>query len=189
MTATLEVNCENRPANSQNVEGQIGPDSEAEVLVTAHVDAHDISEGARDNGVGSALVVEVARLLSESEVDLDTGVRFITFGSEEIGLLGAYHWMKSHDPDHVKYIVNIDGAGYSRTLRINTHGFDAIESAVNDVSNTLSISIETYSMMRPHGDHWAFVEQGIPAAYTKSVQEVEGRSWGHTHADTLDTLL
>lgn len=52
--------------------GELGPDTNEAVLLTAHVDAHDIAPGANDNGAGAVLVVEVARLLTQIEEELDT---------------------------------------------------------------------------------------------------------------------
>jgi len=184
--ARLEIDCRNEPARSRNVEAVVGPDTNEEVLLTAHVDGHDVGEAANDNGVGTVLVSEVGRLLSQ--VDLDTRVRLLVFGAEEIGLYGAYHWVATHDHSQVKCIVNIDGAGYSRNLEIHTHGFDAIGEAFREVSADLSVPIDVSSGIRPHSDHWPFVQAGIAGAQARSTAEESGRGWGHTHGDTLDKL-
>ncbi|WP_132058578.1 M28 family peptidase [Halorussus amylolyticus] len=186
--AELSVECRNEPATSRNIEAVIGPDTDEEVLLTAHVDAHDVGEGANDNGVGTVLVSEVGRLLTQIEDDLETKVRLLVFGSEEVGLFGAYHWADTHDPEQVKCIVNIDGAGYSRNLDIHTHGFDAIGDAFEEVSDELGIPIRVNSGIRPHSDHWPFVQKGIAGCQARSTSEGSGRGWGHTHGDTLDKL-
>ncbi|MEF8757104.1 MAG: M28 family peptidase [Halobacteriales archaeon] len=189
-TATLEVECRNEPATSRNVEGVVGPDTDREVLVTAHVDAHDIAEGANDNGAGSALVAEVGRLLARAEADdvLDTRVRLITFGSEEIGLYGAYHWAETHDIGDVKAVINVDGAGNSRNLRVGTNGFENFEDAFEAVTDGYDAPLSTDDTVSPHGDQWPFVQEGVPAVMASTTSEGEGRGWGHTHADTLDKL-
>ncbi|MEF8789056.1 MAG: M28 family peptidase [Haloarculaceae archaeon] len=187
-TVRLSVDCRNDPSTSVNVEGVIGPDTDEEVLVTAHVDAHDVAEGARDNGVGCALVAEVGRLLAAVEDDLSTRVRLVTFGSEEIGLLGAHHFLDTHDHDSVKCVLNVDGAGESRTPRVRTYEFDAMRSAAEAVTDDLDVPLETESGLSPHTDAWPFAEAGIPAVTAGSAREGSGRGWGHTHADTLDKL-
>ena len=186
--ARLSVECRNEPAESRNIEAVVGPDTDEEVLLTAHVDGHDVGKAANDNGVGTVLVSEVGRLLSRIEGDLETQVRLLVFGAEEVGLYGAYHWVATHDRDRVKCIVNIDGAGYSRNLDIYTHGFDAIGAAFEEVSDDLSVPIEVSSGIRPHSDHWPFVQEGIAGAQARSTAEGSGRGWGHTHGDTLDKL-
>lgn len=189
-TATLSVECRNEPTTSRNVEAVVGPaDPETpEVLVTAHVDAHDVAEGANDNGAGSALVAEVGRLLARVEDDLDARVRLVTFGSEEIGLWGAYHWAESHDLDAVKAVVNVDGAGGSRNLGIGANEFDALAEAFEDATDALGVPLSRNDTISPHGDQWAFVQEGVPAVMAHAESEGTGRGWGHTHADTLDKL-
>jgi Zn-dependent M28 family amino/carboxypeptidase len=192
--ATLSVECRNEPTTSRNVEGVVGPDGSEggddgrEVLVTAHVDAHDIAEGANDNGAGSALVAEIGRLLAQVEDDLDTRVRLVTFGSEEIGLWGAYHWAETHDLDAVKAVVNLDGAGNSRNLGLGANEFDDLAAVFEDVTDELDAPLSRHDTISPHGDQWAFVQEGVPAVMTHTESESSGRGWGHTHADTLDKL-
>ena len=188
LEASLSVDCRNEPATSRNVEGTLGPDTDEEVLLTAHLDAHDIAEGANDNGVGSVLVAEVARLLADVEEDLDTRVRFLVFGAEEVGLFGAYHWVETHPHEQVKAVVNVDGAGYSRNLDVYTHRFGEIGGAFEEVADEHGVPIDVSDGVRPHSDHWPFAQEGIPAAQARSSSGESGRGWGHTHADTLDKL-
>ncbi|MFB6148556.1 MAG: M28 family peptidase [Halobacteriales archaeon] len=186
--AHLDIDCRNEDTHSRNVEAVIGPDTDEEVLVTAHVDAHDIAEGANDNGTGSALVCEVGRLLKQVEDDLETRVRVMTFGAEEVGLYGAYEWADTHDLENMKCIINIDGAGYSRNLEVYTHTFDPIGEAFKATSDDLGIPIVVDDGIRPHSDHWPFVQKGAAGAQARSSSEGSGRGWGHTHGDTLDKL-
>ena len=184
----LSVDCRNEPATSRNVVGEVGPATEDEVLLTAHVDAHDVSEGANDNGAGCALVAEVGRLLATVEDDLETRVRLVTFGSEEIGLYGAYHDAATRDLKNVKCVVNVDGAGNSRNLRVGTNGFEGLERVFEALAEDRDVPLSTHDTVSPHGDQWAYVEEGVPAVMASSVSEGSGRGWGHTHADTLDKL-
>ncbi|GAB7090543.1 M28 family metallopeptidase [Halorubrum luteum] len=186
--ATLSVDARNDPATSENVEAVLGPETDEEVLFTAHVDAHDVGTGANDNGFGAALAVGVARILSAIEEELDTRVRIAVFGAEETGLYGSYYWTHTHDLDRVKCVVNADGAGYSRDLEIHTHGIEAIGEAFEEVSDELGVPIRTEDGLRPHSDHWPFVQRGVAAAQARSTSDDSGRGWGHTHGDTLDKL-
>jgi aminopeptidase YwaD len=186
--AELAVDCRNEPATSRNVEATVGPDTDEEVLVTAHLDAHDVAEGANDNGVGTVVVAEVGRLLARAEPELDTRVRLVPFGSEEIGLYGAYHWADSHGLDDVRAVVNVDGAGNSRRLRVGTNGFEDLAATIEDAQDDLDAPVSTDDTVSPHGDQWAFVERGVPAAFVSTESDESGRGWGHTHADTLDKL-
>lgn len=184
----LSVNCRNAPATSVNIEGTFGPESGEELLFTAHVDAHDISEGANDNGAGTAIVAAVVRILAAPEVDLQTKVQFVVFGAEEIGLCGAYHWADTHDLSGVKAIVNVDGAGYSNDLRLMTSGFDRVEETLTRAAEAFSVPVTTYREVHPHADQWALVQEGVPGVMAGSKKPDGGRGYGHTHADTLEKI-
>jgi Predicted aminopeptidases len=190
LNVRVEAACHNEPATSRNVAARVGPEpgDRPAVLVTAHVDGHDIGDGALDNAAGSAVVAEVGRLLTAVEDRLDHPVQLVTFGSEEIGLRGAYRWVETHDREAIKCVVNVDGAGSSRTLRVNANGFDELERIFQATTDAFDAPLSTNNTISPHGDQWAFVQEGIPAAMTSSTSDSSGRGWGHTHADTLDKL-
>jgi Zn-dependent M28 family amino/carboxypeptidase len=188
LDVTVEVDCRNEPTTSVNAVADVGPDTDEAVLLTAHVDAHDVSDGANDNGAGSALVAEVGRLLASVEDDLDTRVRLITFGSEEIGLWGAYHTAETTPRDEIACVVNLDGACSSRNLRIGTNGFDGMRAVFEAVTDAFDAPLSVGETISPHGDQWAFVQEGIPAVMASTTSDQSGRGWGHTHADTLDKL-
>jgi len=187
LTVTLNSDCSGFPATSQNVSGSLGPDTDRQVLVTAHYDSHDIAEGAGDNGCGTALMVELARLLEQVADDLETRVRFVAFGAEELGMLGAEHWLQTHDGDRVKCQINIDGVGNSETLKVNNNGFEPVARTFNAVADELHSPIESEAVIRPHGDQWPFVKRGIPGIMTGSAGD--GRfPYAHTAADTIDKI-
>lgn len=58
-------------------------------IVGAHMDGIGWGEAADDNGYGTALVMEVARVLNRPDVRTDRSVRFILWNNEETGLDGA----------------------------------------------------------------------------------------------------
>ena len=186
--AELTVECELEHQPSANVSARLGPDTDEEILLTAHHDAHDIAEGANDNGCGCALVAEVARLLKTVEDDLDTAVRATTFGAEEIGLRGSTYAVDQLDHDDITAVFNLDGIGTTRDLAVDTHGFSEIARAAEVVDERGSTPIEVNEKVNTHSDHWPFAREGVPAAMAYSVGGDDRRGWGHTHADTLDKL-
>ncbi|MDZ7746225.1 MAG: M28 family metallopeptidase [Halobacteriales archaeon] len=185
---TVTTSAETGEAVSQNVHATLGPDSDETLLVTSHVDAHDIAEGAVDNGAGTAMVVELARTLAEREAELDTRVEFVCFGAEEVGLVGSSHLASERDLETVKAVLNLDGVVQGRNLAAHTHGFDALNAAVNRVSDRLKQPFTANPNHGPHSDHWPFVERGVPGLHVYAETGDEGRGWGHTRADTLDKL-
>ncbi len=67
--------------------GAIHPDEM--YIVAAHMDGHGWGEAANDDGSGTALVMELARIFSMPDVETDRSIRFALWNNEETGLNGA----------------------------------------------------------------------------------------------------
>ncbi len=58
-------------------------------IVAAHMDGHGWGEAANDDGSGTALVMELARIFSMPDVQTERTIRFALWNNEETGLNGA----------------------------------------------------------------------------------------------------
>jgi len=58
-------------------------------IVGAHMDGHGWGEAANDDGSGTALVMELARIFSLPDVQTERTIRFALWNNEETGLDGA----------------------------------------------------------------------------------------------------
>jgi Peptidase family M28 len=58
-------------------------------IVGGHMDGHGWGEAANDDGSGTALVMELARVFSMPDVRTDRSIRFALWNNEETGLNGA----------------------------------------------------------------------------------------------------
>jgi hypothetical protein len=58
-------------------------------IVGAHMDGHGWGEAANDDGSGTALVMELARVFSSPDVQTERSIRFALWNNEETGLNGA----------------------------------------------------------------------------------------------------
>ena len=58
-------------------------------IVSAHMDGHGWGEAANDNGSGTALVMELARILSRPDVVTERTIRFALWNNEETGHQGS----------------------------------------------------------------------------------------------------
>jgi hypothetical protein len=58
-------------------------------ILGAHMDGHGFGAAANDDGSGTALVMELARVLNAPDVQTERSVRFALWNNEETGLNGA----------------------------------------------------------------------------------------------------
>ncbi|MDB4874207.1 MAG: peptidase [Gemmatimonadetes bacterium] len=58
-------------------------------IVGGHMDGHGWGEAANDDGSGTALVMELARIFSSPDVQTDRSIRFVLWNNEETGTNGA----------------------------------------------------------------------------------------------------
>src|SRR6478735_10401206 len=63
--------------------------TEETYIVAAHMDGHGWGEAANDDGSGTALVMELARVFSGPDVQTDRSIRFALWNNEETGLNGS----------------------------------------------------------------------------------------------------
>ena len=99
-------------AKSHNVIAEKDFDTNKKTIVfSAHYDASRNSIGATDNGSGTAVLLETAKLIEPYIENLDYNVRIIFFGSEEYYLSGSKSYLLSLDEKELNNIIacfNID---------------------------------------------------------------------------------
>jgi hypothetical protein len=64
-------------------------------IVSAHMDGRGFGEAANDDGSGTALVMELARIFSGPDVETGRSIRFILWNNEETGLNGARAYVEA----------------------------------------------------------------------------------------------
>src|SRR5271155_1975434 len=74
------------------------------VMIGGHFDSWHSATGATDNGAGSAVMMEVVRILKALDLKMDRTVRIGLWSGEEEGLLGSKAYVKEHfgDPKSMK---------------------------------------------------------------------------------------
>jgi carboxypeptidase Q len=98
----LEINSnvhyEDGDTHARNVFADLpGKDAKAGyVMAGAHLDSWVAGDGAADNGVGCAIVMEAARILSAVDVQPKRTIRFALWSGEEQGLLGSSAFIQQH---------------------------------------------------------------------------------------------
>jgi acetylornithine deacetylase/succinyl-diaminopimelate desuccinylase-like protein len=101
--------------SSANIVAEFPPGTphDKEVIISAHWDSYRDSPGADDNGSGVGVLLELARYFSTFEHDLGGRIKFVSFGAEELGVVGSRAYLDLHQDDLQDCILlfNMDQVG------------------------------------------------------------------------------
>lgn len=98
------------PGESGNLVARIpGVDPSKAVILGAHIDSPD-SPGALDDGSGSVILLETARVLDAAQTQPPVDLYLVWFGSEELGLYGSATFCSTHQEllDRTLAMLQID---------------------------------------------------------------------------------
>lgn len=101
---------------NHNVIAEIpGNKDKSVILIAAHLDSWDISEGAHDNGAGVVQVLEVLRAFKKLDIKNRHTIRFVLFANEENGVHGGETYAASVKKSGEKHLFAIesDAGGFS----------------------------------------------------------------------------
>lgn len=194
VTLKLQTTDVNEPRTSWNVVADLPghENTEEMVVVGCHYDGHDISQGAHDPASGMVSVIEASRVLSAYAADsLKCTVRFIAFGTEEIGLTGAFRYVDAHasELDNIRFMLNMDAAGGSSRKGVVLHCWDALEPFFNTASEQMNTEMPIGQKVHSYSDHFPFFLKGVPSSHMGDPEALPaGRGFGHTAYDTLDKV-
>lgn len=176
--ATLEVDIEKIEKTSYVVEAKLKPkknkDTGQIVTIGAHHDSVPNGPGANDDASGVSAVLELARIFANTPID--TEVRFLTFGSEERGMVGSSFYvdqLPQSDIDRIVAHFQMDMIGGAEAGEDHPLGglimytIDGKKNLVTDLG--ASSSSRVYDVAIPYGqlgrsDHQPFHDVGIPSA-------------------------
>ena len=194
VTLKLKTTDINEPRTSWNVVADLPghENSEEMIILGCHYDGHDISQGAHDPASGMVSVIEAARALSTYAADsLKRTVRFIAFGTEEIGLTGAFRYVDAHatELDNIRFMLNMDAAGGTSRKGIVLHCWDTLESFFNIARQQMHAEMPVGQKVHSYSDHFPFFLKGVPSCHMGDPEAPPGgRGFGHTAYDTLEKV-
>ena len=167
-----------------------GPNSSDDmIIVGGHYDGHDIAHGAVDNASGTVAVLEAARLLAPLRDHLNCTVRFVLFGSEEMGLVGSYQMAEQMKDamDKIRFVFNLDCVGSPGRLVMMMQNCPELLDFFTEQVESFPADIQVADHFVPFSDHFPFIKHGVPAAMMVTPGS-GGRGWGHTLADTFEKV-
>jgi carboxypeptidase Q len=159
------------------------------ILLGAHLDSWDYGTGAQDNGSGSAMVLEAARVLAAMGQPRRS-IRFALWGGEEEGVLGSYAYTQQHTAELEKCIavLNTDnGAGHPKGWKVE--GRKDLADAMAPISQSLKgLDGDDLSQDVTYDtDHGPFMLYGIPALDLE-VDMTHYMEVHHKSSDTFDKV-
>ena len=173
---SLKATMSDRDVDGLNIIGEIpGGDRKDEiVMVGAHFDSWHSGTGATDNGAGSAVMIEVMRILKALNLKLDRTVRIGLWGGEEQGLFGSRAYVKEHFADSKTMQVasehgklsgyfNLDNGG-GKIRGVYLQGHEAMRPIFESwLAPFRDMGVTTVSIRNTGGtDHLSFAAVGLP---------------------------
>jgi aminopeptidase YwaD len=164
--ATVRVRMSNdatvTTAQSQNVVAR-APGGDCRVIIGGHYDSVPAGPGANDNGSGTVVAMEMARVLATRGETAH--VCFTLFGSEELGLLGsAYYVSQLADADRKAIVgmLNFDMLAVGTELPFV--GTDTLTALAAQIAGSLGVPGRASADPPGTGsDHASFIQLNIPA--------------------------
>jgi len=156
------------------------------VILGAHLDSWDLGTGSTDNGTGSMVVMEAARIMKQSGLKPKRTVRFILFSGEEQGLLGSSAYAAKHaaDAGNIQAVLVLDnGTGMITGMALQGRTQD--EQLWKDLlAPVASLGAGGVRDANKGGtDHLSFIPYGVPGWNF----DQEPRGYDHTHHSQIDT--
>ena len=197
---SLKVKTSDSDVNSANIIGEIpgGSKKDEVVMIGAHFDSWHAGTGATDNGAGSAVMIEVMRILKTLNLSMDRTVRIGLWSGEEEGLYGSEAYVKQHYgdaktmkllPEHAKFAIyfNLDnGSGKIRGVYLQENEamrplFETWLAPFRDEgATTVTIKNTTGT------DHQSFDAVGLPGFQFIQDPLDYGSVTHHSSMDTYD---
>ena len=180
------------PVQERNVVADLpGADTKEMVLLTAHFDSWDPAQGANDNGVGVAAMLDGARLLKSLNIRPRHTIRFVFFSGEEQSDLGSRAYVTQHksELDNVRAMINTD-AGAQAPLGLKLYGRKDLEAGTANIVKPLaSLGADKLFLDADfESDEESFMVVGVPA-YSLEVEPGDYYSVRHhTIVDTYERV-
>ena len=217
LSARIASNSVIRKAESSNVVGMFegsDPALKAEVVIlSAHLDhvgiskpvnGDSINNGAMDNAIGIASMLEVARHMADSATKPKRSVMFLAVTGEEKGLVGSDYFARHPTIPRAAMVadVNLD-------MPILTYDFEDViafgagRSSLGPIVRTAAASLNIALSPDPtpdqtlfvRSDHYRFVQQGVPSVFLATGEMGPGKLAGadflknHYHKPSDDLTL
>jgi carboxypeptidase Q len=200
---SLKASVSDHDVDGHNIIGEIpgGAKKDEIVMIGAHFDSWHSGTGATDNGAGSAVMIEVMRILKAMNLKLDRTVRIGLWSGEEQGLFGSRAYVKEHfadpatmqlKPEHDKLsgYFNLDN-GSGKIRGVYLQGDDAMRPLFQQwLAPFHDLGATTITIRNTGGtDHLSFAAVGLPGFQFIQDPLDYGTITHHSDMDTYDHAI
>jgi len=162
----MQIDVAETPAKAQNLFFDMKGRSDEWIVLSAHIDGHDLAESAMDNASGLAVALAVARALAPGMAERRRGLRLAFFNVEEWALSGSENYVSGlceAERQEIKLNINLDCVAGSDRLTALTSNFAGLEPFLLEQSECCNVPLGLYRPHQMNSDHGNFAEAGIPA--------------------------
>ena len=217
-----QLNKKDSYISSSNIIAEAKGTSDKVLILGAHYDSTAAelgSHGAVDNGSGIAVLLSVAKQLSQLD-ELPYTIRFLAFGAEEIGLVGVNKYVSKlkQQPEEIEKIIgmiNLDTVAggdilyihsahstpYRRCADKSTYSFDPVIREALLAASKDSFEEDVHQIHPPFpgfpagetggwSDHAPFACSGIPIAQIEATNfSINGKDGFDGYSQTINPAL
>ncbi|MEX2217895.1 MAG: M20/M25/M40 family metallo-hydrolase [Phycisphaerales bacterium] len=190
------------------IPGTVWPDEV--VIISAHMDSWNGpgSQGTTDNGTGTSVTMEAARILMAAGAKPKRTIRFILWSGEEQGLLGSREYVKVlKEKGELEKIsacfVDDGGTNYEGGLQCLDSQVSILAAATAPVNGVfysetdkkhLDVNIRPSAragggMAGGSSDHASFQREGVPGFFWDEVGRADYQFGWHTQNDKLNLAI
>ncbi len=156
---SLNVNAQRRVVTGRNIIAHLAGVTAPKIILGGHYDSVPGSPGANDNASGTAVVLALARNLSNTPTARQAW--FIAFDGEEDGLHGSRAFVNKAEPQFLsglKAMVNFDMVGVNNQLGIGG------TSSLTAFARNIDPKVKTFGSSGG-SDHASFANKNVPVLF------------------------
>jgi hypothetical protein len=169
-------------------------------IVSAHMDGIGWGEAANDNGSGTALVMELARVFASPDVRTDRSIRFILWNNEETGLNGAHAYVEQRGPLQGREVPAGSGrypepkwlGVIQHDMMLFDHGMPRSDGSLNPVQRPeadVNIEFQSDSKFADASRDLAFALQDANEHYAGDYPAAVGRHMTNTDSHEFQDMV
>lgn len=159
------------------------------IVVGGHFDSWDLGQGAMDNGIGTAQLYALAKVLKTRSPQNERTIELVWFNGEEQGLWGSRVHAPTLAARPVAAMINLDMVGYP--LSVNALGSDDLVP----VLEAFDVTLGAHKLKQGVGninwfgsDHTPYQLAGIRSITFGALIPPESVRYYHDLADTIDKV-